>query len=271
MRFIPLGRHVLCASLLLGCSVTTSELLAQQRDSGNPSYSAQNPPLSVEQVARKLQERNAQRAIALNRFSGTRVYRMEYRGFPGNRDAEMVVRVNFRAPQSKEFTVVSETGSKFIIDHVFKKLLESEQDAGANEENRRHNALTTENYDFTFANYQTDPEGSQYVLNLLPRNNNRYLYRGKIWVDAKDFAVVRIEAEPAKNPSLWIKRTQVEHRYAKVDGFWLPAENRTESLMRLGGKAVLSIEYNDYKIIESAPGHASESSGPRSQASESHR
>jgi hypothetical protein len=239
--------------------------LPQQLDSGGLSYSAQSSPLPVDQVARKLDERNAQRAAALDGFNGTRVYKMEYRGFPGNRDAEMVVNVNFQAPQSKEFTIVSQTGSKFIIDHVFKKLLESEQDA-ASEENRRRSALNTQNYDFSFAAYEATPEGSQYVLNLLPRNNNKYLYRGKIWVDAKDFAVVRIEAEPARNPSLWIRKTEVKHRYVKVDDFWLPAENHTESLLRMGGKATLSIEYKDYRITQARP-----VPGPRSPRDRSER
>ena len=160
---------------------------------------------------------------------------MQYRGFPSDRDAEMVVSVTYRAPDSKEFSVLSQTGSKFIIDRVFKKLLEGEQEA-ANEENRRNTALTTENYDFTSAGYENTPEGERYVLNLLPKTKNKYLYRGKIWVDAKDFAVVRIEGEPAKNPSFWIKKTEVKHRYVKVNDFWLPAENHTESVIRLGGR-----------------------------------
>jgi hypothetical protein len=69
---------------------------------------------------------------------------------------------------------------------------------------------------------------------------------------------VRIEGEPAKNPSFWIKKTEVKHRYIKVNDFWLPAENRTESVIRLGGKATLSIEYKDYKITKAAPLRGSE-------------
>jgi hypothetical protein len=72
-------------------------------------------------------------------------------------------------------------------------------------------------------------------------------------VDAKDFAVVRIEGEPARNPSFWIKKTQVRHRYIKVNDFWLPAENHTESAIRLGGEANLWIEYKNYKITKAAP------------------
>ncbi len=219
--------------------------------SGNGT-SAQSAPLSADQVARKLQERNAQRSAALEQFSSTRVYRMQYRGFPSDRDAEMVVKVTYNAPDTKQFTVVSQTGSKFVIEHVFKKLLEGEQEA-ANEENRRHTALTTENYDFTAAGYVATPAGAQYVLNLWPKTKNKFLYRGKIWVDAKDFAVVRIEGEPAKNPSMWIKKTAVDHRYVKVNDFWLPAENHTESAVRLGGQAILSIEYKDYEITKIAP------------------
>jgi hypothetical protein len=243
---------VVVALFVLGWALLSlGQPLPQGPDAGPSSYSAQNASLPVEQVARKLQERNAQRAAALGQFDGTRVYRMQYRGFGGDRDADMVVNVTYRAPDSKTFRVVSQSGSKFIIDHVFKKLLEGEQEA-ANDENRRNSALSTENYDFTSAGYEATPEGAQYVLNLLPKNKNKFLYRGKIWVDAQDFAVVRIEAEPAKNPSFWIKKTEVTHRYVKVNGFWLPAENHTESVIRLGGRAILSIEYKDYKITKAA-------------------
>jgi outer membrane lipoprotein-sorting protein len=250
--------RVAVSLLLLGWNLAAvCQPIPQGPAAGDPAPSAQNAPLPVEQVARNLQERNAQRAAALHEFNGTRVYRMQYRGFPSDRDAEMVVNVTYRAPNSKEFSVVSQSGSKLIIDRVFKKLLEGEQEA-ANEENRRNTTLTTDNYDFTSAGYENTPDGARYVLNLLPKTKNKYLYRGKIWVDAKDFAVVRIEGEPAKNPSFWIKKTEVRHRYVKVNDFWLPAENHTESVIRLGGRAILSIEYKDYRITSAAPLRGSE-------------
>jgi outer membrane lipoprotein-sorting protein len=211
-----------------------------------------NHPLTVEEVVKNLQEKNRERTAALHQFQGMRVYRMQYRGFPNNRDAEMVVAMSYQAPNTKEFSVVSQNGSKFIIDHVFKKLLEGELEA-MSEENRQHTALNSENYDFTMAGYETTHDGAQYVLNTIPKSKNKFLYRGKIWVDAKDFAVTRIDAEPAKNPSFWIKKTQIQHKYIKVNNFWFPLENRSESSIRLGGKAVLSIEYKDYKIKDAAP------------------
>jgi hypothetical protein len=232
--------------VIFSCSLWT---VAQAQPS---STQVQTPPLTANQVVANLQEKNRERAQALYQFQGTRIYRMQYRGFPSDRDAEMVVKAAYQAPASKEFTVVSQTGSKFVIEHVFKKLLEGEQEA-MDEENRKRTALDATNYDFTLDQYDVTPAGPEYVLSVLPKSKNKFLYSGKIWVDAKDFAVVRIEAEPAKNPSFWIKKSEIKHTYVKVDDFWLPAENHTESVIRLGGRAILSIEYKDYKITQAAP------------------
>ena len=245
-------RHVSPILLVSWSLAALCQPAPQGHESPSNSHAVVNAPLPVEQVVKRLEEKNAERTAALKQYEATRIYRMQYRGFPSDRDAEMVIHMAYRAPNSKEFRVVSQTGSKLIIDRVFKKLLEGEDEA-ANEENRQHTALTTENYDFALAGYEPAPEGGRYVLNLTPRTKNRFLYRGKIWVDAKDFAVVRIKGEPGKNPSFWIKKTDVEHNYEKVGDFWLPAQNRTESVVRLGGVARLSIEYKDYKILKAEP------------------
>ncbi len=244
-------RLISAIPLMLSLFLHGASVAEQTPESRAPGHYS---PLTLDQILANLEYRNAQRAAALEQFEGKRVYRMQYRGFPGDKEAEMVVKVSFHAPDSKQFTIVSETGSKFVIDHVLKRLLESEQEA-IKGENRQSMALTRDNYDFQLAGFEPSG-GGQYVLKLLPKNKNKYLYRGTIWVDAKDFAVVRIEGEPGKNPSMWIKKTDIAHRYMKVDDFWLPAENRTESSTRLGGKATLSIEYRDYKIIKAAPSKA---------------
>lgn len=60
----------------------------------------------------------------------------------------------------------------------------------------------------------------------------------------------RIEAEPAKNPSFWTSKSLVQHLYCKVGDFWLPAENRSTSHIRLGGQATLTIQYLDYTLTD---------------------
>jgi hypothetical protein len=238
-------KHRIAHSLLSLIILTALDAWAEQPKAGDA-------PLTAEQVVKRMEEKNSERAAALHQFEGTRIYTMQYHGFPNDRDAEMVVTMSYRAPDTKEFKIVSQTGSKFVIDHVFKKLLTSEQEA-MSEENRRRTALSAENYEFTLDSYETTPEVARYVLNAIPKTDNKFLYRGKIWVDATDFAVAKIEAAPAKNPSFWIKKTEIKHTYIKVDGFWFPSENHSQSSIRLGGTATLSILYKDYKVNNVSP------------------
>jgi hypothetical protein len=208
--------------------------------------------LTAEQVVNNLVRRNLERARALGAYKGTRVYRLEYHGFPSSRSAEMTVDVEYRSPATKEFSIRSENGSHLLIERVFQKLLQSEKEA-LTEENQARVALNEDNYSFTLAGYESMPTGPSYILSVEPRTNNKLLYRGRIWVDAEDFAVVRIEAAPAKNPSFWTKEAKIEQVYAKVGNFWLPISNRSTSTIRLGGHASFTIDYQDYQITAVAP------------------
>jgi hypothetical protein len=214
-----------------------------------PQNTPSLPALSAEQVVQRLMERNRERADGLQRYSSRRTYRLEYRGFPAAADATMEVEVNYDATSSKRFTVISSTGSKMIQNRVFQRLLESEQQA-SDSSNRSQNELGSENYNFSLAG----TDGSNYVMNVEPKVESRFLYRGRIWVDAHDFAVTRIEAQPARNPSFWTTKAVIHHTYQKVDGgFYLPKENKTVTSVRLGGVATLTIEYQSYQIIAAGP------------------
>jgi hypothetical protein len=207
------------------------------------------PALSADQIVQRLMEKNKERADALQHYSGTRSYRLEYRGFPASAEATMEVEVNFDAPASKRFTIVNATGSKLIQNRVFHRLLESEEQAG-DSSNRQHTELGPGNYTFSLAG----TEGTNYVLNVEPKEETRFLYRGKIWVDARDFAVTRIEAQPARNPSFWTTKSVIHHTYQKLDnGFYLPKENKTVTSVRLGGVATLTIEYQAYQVTAAKP------------------
>jgi hypothetical protein len=233
------------------CAVAAFPKLVLFAGAPPPTFEPDNTSansLTVEQIVERLDEKNRERAAALRRFEGRRTYRMQYQGFFGAREAEMVVAVKSSSDE-RQFTVESQCGSKFITDHIFSKLIDGEKES-LSEEHRRRTALNSDNYDFSFASAEGGDDPSLYALNVTPKTDEKFLYRGRIWVDAADFAVVRIAAAPAKSPSVWVKKTEINHRYEKVESFWLPAENRTESFIRFGGRALLSIEYNDYKIVE---------------------
>jgi hypothetical protein len=137
-----------------------------------------------------------------------------------------------------------------LVDKVLKRLLESEKDAA---QDKSSTALTPANYKFRLAGIESLAGRPAYVFEVEPLVDSKYLYRGRIWVDAADFALARIEAEPARNPSFWISSTAINHQYTRTGGFWLPAQNRSESKVRLGGTAVLTIDYGTYKVISEAP------------------
>jgi hypothetical protein len=208
--------------------------------------------LSADQVVDNLVRKNLERAQALVRSEATRTYHLSYHGFPGDREAEMVVQATFISPAGKEFRIVSQSGSKIVLDRVFKKLLESEKEA-AQPEISAHTQLNRDNYDFELVGYEPSASGGQYVLKVSPKSKSKYVYRGKVWVDDTDFAVTRIEAEPAENPSIWTKKSEIHHEYKKVQGFWLPARNESVSFIRLGGRATLTIEYGDYRVTDVNP------------------
>jgi hypothetical protein len=219
-------------------------------DSGPLPPSITTAPLSVDQVVNNLVRKDEERAQALRHYESIRVYRLSYRGFPGDRDAEMTVKATYDSPSTKNFRVISQAGSKLIVDRVFKRLLESEKEAAEPEMHVR-NLLNRANYDIALVGYEPSDKGSQYVLAVYPKTKSKYLYRGKVWVDGTDFAVTRIDAEPAQNPSFWTKKSEIHHEYIKVQDFWLPRRNESVSYIRLGGRATLTIEYDNYRVIDS--------------------
>jgi hypothetical protein len=225
-------------------------------DSNQLPPSITTAPLSVNQVVDNLVRKDLERAQALRHYESTRVYRLSYHGFPGDREAEMTVDAAYDSPSTKRFRVISQTGSKLIIDRVFKRLLDSEKEAAKPEMHAR-TLLNRDNYDFALVAFESSDNGGQYVLAVSPRTKSKYLYRGKVWVDGSDFAVTRIEAEPAENPSFWTKKSEIRHEYVKVQQFWLPRRNESISYIRLGGRATLTIEYSNYRVTDA---HAVENS-----------
>jgi hypothetical protein len=236
-------------------------------DGGSPlPPSIASAPLSVDQVVNNLVRRDKERARDLRHYESTRVYRLAYRGFPSNRDAAMTVHAIYNSPATKTFEVTAQTGSKLIIDRVFKRLLESEKEALEPELHAR-TLLNRDNYDIALIGFESSDRGNQYVLEVNPKSKSKFVYRGKVWVDATDFAVTRIDAEPAQNPSFWTKKSEIHHEYMKVQDFWLPRRNESISYIRLGGRATLTIDYSDYRALaSSATGkttNASSATAPR--------
>jgi hypothetical protein len=207
------------------------------------------PSLTSDQIVERMVERNAERAKQLRSYTDERHYTVTYHGIPRSVTAAMVVEATYEAPSTKKFRILSSTGPKLLINQVLKRLLESEEDAAKHPD---RTALTSANYSFTLLGTGEVRGRHCYVFHVDPKHDNKFLYRGKVYVDAEDFAVTQIAAEPAKNPSFWIRKTRIDHVYKKAGQFWLPERNRSESKLRLGGTAILTIDYGEYRVQAAA-------------------
>ena len=219
-------------------------------------------PLTAEQVVQRMVERNEQRAQTLESYRGTRTYQLDYRGVT-TKSATLVVAMTYHRPDEKKFSIVSESGSELLQGRVLKRLLEAEVEAMQLDQ-RRQTAMNPENYEFRLVgNEQTTCGPGFYVLEVTPRIKNKFLFRGRIWVEAQDFAVARMEGEPAKNPSWWTKRNDIHVTYQKVGDFWLPARNETSTQVRIVGHTLLTIVYQDYEILNAGAAQLAAASGSR--------
>jgi hypothetical protein len=196
------------------------------------------------EIIRRMVQQNELRAEHLKHFNSVRHYHIEFHGLGKSMTADMHVYANYESGTGKTFRVIDESGSHLLLDHVLKKLLATEED----DSREKKAGLTPSNYNFEFQTKTFEGGRTLYVFAVEPKVKSKLLYRGRVWLDAADFAVVRVEAEPSENPSFWIKKTEIRHVYAKSGEFWLPEANRSESKTRLGGSAVLTIDYGTYQV-----------------------
>jgi MoaA/NifB/PqqE/SkfB family radical SAM enzyme len=194
-----------------------------------------------QEVIVRMEQCNARRADALRSYLSRRRYSACSTFL--HRNAYLVVEARYDALEGKEFRVIERGGSQSVARRVFLPMLETER-LNSRSPWREAVEISRRNYMFIYEGY--DPEAQAYILRADPKTHGKYLLRGRIWVNAEDFAIQRIEGEPAQRPSFWVRRTRFVHQYAKFGSFWLPVSNRTEVELRVFGRASMGIDYFDY-------------------------
>jgi hypothetical protein len=189
--------------------------------------------------------RNAAQQVALQSARQLRRYHAENRRL--NKEASLLVEFQYVAPNQKMFRVIERSGSGSVQKRVFDPMLKAEGDTGAAAA-RQAAEINRRNYNFRFLGL--DPSERVYLFAAEPLSSNRYLFRGKLWIDCDEYAVRKIEGEPAQQPSFWIRKTHFVHQYAKFGRFWFPLSNRTEVELRLLGRSQFSIEYFQHQWQE---------------------
>jgi len=203
------------------------------------------PVLTAEDVVSRMVQADEKRISEFQGYTAKRRYYIENKRV--NKRAEIMVRVTCTSTGSRSFDVISESGSNIIRSRVLRKIIEAEAEA-SQEDGRERNRIIPTNYDFRLTGREVTDGRLAHVLEIVPKTQNRFLIRGRIWVDAEEYAITRIEGTPARNPSFWTRSIRIVHRYGKTGPFWLPLLNQSHAEARIFGSTEVTIDYFDYLL-----------------------
>ena len=206
------------------------------------AFSGMPATLSTDEILSRMERRFETQLRTLASYQARRIYSVEH-GLLGDPNT-LVVEEQYSAPGERKFQILDRGGSSVVQERVFSRLLEVEQ-ATTPEAIRRDLDLNRRNYRFTFESY--DPAAEAYVFAAEPRGSNPFMLRGKIWINDRDFGIERIEGEPVERHSSFVRRTHFVHEFARFGEFWLPVRHRSETDLFLLGRAILRIEYSNYR------------------------
>jgi hypothetical protein len=237
------------AATIVAVAMFAAEAKAQTSGEGLPNLEARVEPLrpgiTESQVLAELAAHNEERKAALHDYTVLRTYQVI--DLKGKVHAEEIGRMEFLSPDKKAFTVTSESGSGLVRHLALNPLINSEIEAAAGKEHH-DSAISTDNYSLNLLGEQQLGPHRCFIAEAVPKRKAKYLFEGRIWIDANDYSVVRIEGHPATKLSFWIQRADFVRQYQKVDRFWLPEMDQTLVQVRLYGKKILKIEHRNYVV-----------------------
>jgi hypothetical protein len=206
------------------------------------------PGVTASQIFDELLAHNTLRAATLVNYTAFRTYQVMDPN--GKVHAEEIGQMEYRAPDQKKFVVTSEKGSVVVRRLALHALIASEVETTAGKQHH-DSAISPANYTLDVLGEQQVGPYHCFVAQAIPKRRDKYLFEGKVWIDASDYAVVRIEGHPARKLSFWIQRADFVRQYQKIGGFWLPQRDMTFVDVRLYGKKVLTIDHRDYSVNSS--------------------
>jgi outer membrane lipoprotein-sorting protein len=166
-----------------------------------------------------------------------------------NPAAEMTVKTEYKAETGKSYTILSQSGSTFIQNHVLATILDREKEINL-PGNREGSWFTSANYEMKLKSGSVErlDERDCLALTIVPKHKAPNMIEGTLWVDAKDGAIVRIEGTASQSPSVFTGPAQVRRRYANVNGYSMATDARATSDSFFLGRTIVTIDYRDYQI-----------------------
>ena len=187
------------------------------------------------------------RNAALLAYTEMRTYQLVDAG--GKVRAQESGQMEYRAPGKMTFISSSEAGSGLVRRLAFNPLIDSEIEAASGKQ-LQDSAITPANYTFDLLGEEYVGANRCFVVWATPKRPDKYLFEGKIWIDADEYAIVRVAGHPARKLSFWIDQVNFVREFQRIDGFWLPRNDQTFVQVKLYGQRVLTIDHQ-YSTVSS--------------------
>ena len=159
--------------------------------------------------------------------------------------SQVLAKVDFAPPNEKNYTIEQSSGSgqgekiaRKILDHE-KQMTRGDSTSGA---------LNRDNYDFEYLRSEPMNGRRAYVLQLTPKHSDKNLIKGLAWVDAETFHPLKIEGEPAKSPSWWVKNLKLSLTFGRVGDMWLQTGTQAVANVRLLGQHTMIARDVNYEL-----------------------
>ena len=211
---------------------------------------AQQPAPSTKsdaEIIRGIDDSVARRTNAISTYTVQEQYTLYRNGDTTPAAAETIKTVYTRSV-GKEYTPIAQSGSAFLRSAVIDKVLAGEKDLNL-AANRDGALITSKNYDLQPQPGIVELNGRQcIVVTLKPLRKSPHLFTGKMWIDASDYTVIRLEGVPSQPPSVFAGQTTVTRDYIKIDGFSMATHAEARSHTFLFGDTLLKIDYTNYQI-----------------------
>jgi hypothetical protein len=163
--------------------------------------------------------------------------------------SEMVVKTTYRKQTGKSYEIVSQSGSSFWRNEVLATLLDNEKRMSL-PGNVETALINSTNYEINLdANAREQLNGRDcLVLDITPRRNSQYLFKGMLWVDAQDFAIVQLKGTASKSAFFLAGSADVIRQYDEISGLPMATHAQATSASSLLGQTVVKIDYKNYQL-----------------------
>ena len=212
-----------------------------------PPISAQSPDIST--IIQGIDNSVKNRTDKIADYTVTEHY-VVYRGQDAsNAAAEMMVQTVYRKQTGKSYTILSQKGSALMRNEVLGTLLDNEKRL-SQPGNIEAALINSSNYEIQLDRSVHESLNGRdcLVLDITPRRNSEYLFRGKLWVDATDFSIVQLKGTASKSAFFLAKAAAVSRQYDRISGLPMATHAEAVSASSLLGQTVVKIDYSNYQI-----------------------